>query len=235
MAYESQLKSDRAQLHRRLAASIQELDTESADENAALIAEHLETAGDLQAAYGWHMRAATWATNRDIGAARLSWERAQEIADALPTNHPNRAAMRIAPRALLCAHAYRLHVNISGGRFEELRQLCAEAGDKASLAIGMAGLVTEHLKPRPHAGGVAAGLRNHGAGRVGRQSHLDSPAVLRCHHEASNRRDRRGAALVADRHRSGWRRPARAGSLSYRRSRPRWHCAASPDAPLGVP
>ncbi len=41
----------------------------SADENAALIAEHLEAAGDLRTAYGWHMRAATWATNRDITAA----------------------------------------------------------------------------------------------------------------------------------------------------------------------
>ncbi len=71
MAYESQLKSDRAQLHRRLAAAIEQHDPDSADENAALIAEHLEAAGDLHAAYGWHMRAATWATNRDIAAARL--------------------------------------------------------------------------------------------------------------------------------------------------------------------
>jgi hypothetical protein len=30
------------------------------------------------------MRAAAWSVNRDIGAARLSWERAQKIADALP-------------------------------------------------------------------------------------------------------------------------------------------------------
>ena len=57
-----------------------------------LIAEHLEAAGDLHAAYGWHMRAATWATNRDIAAARLSWERARKIADALPADEPDRAA-----------------------------------------------------------------------------------------------------------------------------------------------
>ena len=29
-------------------------------------------------------------------------------------------------------------------RFDELRQLCAAAGDKASLAIAMAGLVMDH-------------------------------------------------------------------------------------------
>ena len=90
------------------------------------------------------MRAATWATNRDIAAARLSWERARKIADALPADDPDRAAMRIAPRTMLCGTAWRVHVNVAGDRFDELRQLCTAAGDKASLAIGMAGLVMDH-------------------------------------------------------------------------------------------
>jgi class 3 adenylate cyclase len=144
VAYESQLKSDRAELHRRVAAAIASRDPAAADENAALIAEHLEAAGDLHAAYAWHMRAATWATNRDISAARLSWERATRIADALPADDPNRTTMRIAPRTMLCGIAWRVHVNVAGDRFDELRQLCTAAGDKASLAIGMAGLVMDH-------------------------------------------------------------------------------------------
>jgi class 3 adenylate cyclase len=143
VAYESQLKSDRAELHRRVAAAIEARDPAVAEENAALIAEHLQAAGDLHAAYGWHMRAATWATNRDISAARLSWERAQAIADAMPTD-PNHAAMRITPRTMLCATAFRAHAQLTDARFQELRQLCAAAGDKASLAIGMAGLVMDH-------------------------------------------------------------------------------------------
>ena len=143
VAYESQLKSDRAELHRRLAAAIEAHSPASADENAALIAEHLEAAGDLHAAYGWHMRAATWATNRDIVAARQSWERAQRIADALPADDPHRAAMRIAPRFMLCATAWRVHEHVASARFEELRELCVTAGDKASLAIGMVGLVAD--------------------------------------------------------------------------------------------
>ena len=144
VAYESQLKSDRARLHRRLAAAIEAREPESADENAALIAEHLEAAGDLHAAYSWHMRAATWATNRDIAAARLSWERARKIADELPVEYPYRAALRIAPRTMLCGIAWRVHVNVAGPRFDELRQSCTAAGDKASLAIAMAGLVADH-------------------------------------------------------------------------------------------
>ncbi|MDT5047401.1 MAG: hypothetical protein QOG75_3275 [Mycobacterium sp.] len=144
VAYESQLKSDRAELHRRVAAAIESRDPAAAEENAALIAEHLQAAGDLHAAYGWHMRAATWATNRDIAAARLSWERAKEIGDALPAEDPDRAAMRIAPRTMLCGIAWRVHMNVAGDRFDELRELCAAAGDKASLAIAMAGLVMDH-------------------------------------------------------------------------------------------
>ena len=76
--------------------------------NAALIAEHLEAAGDLHAAFGWHMRAGEWSTNRDIFAAQTSWQRARQIADPLPADDPNRLAMRIAPRTLLCATAWRV-------------------------------------------------------------------------------------------------------------------------------
>ena len=36
-----------------------------------------------------------------------------------------------------------VHVNVAGDRFDELRELCTAAGDKASLAIGMAGLVMD--------------------------------------------------------------------------------------------
>ena len=144
VAYESQLKSDRAELHRRLAAAIEARDPTSVDENAALIAEHLEAAGDLHAAYGWHMRAATWSTNRDIGAARVSWERAREIADRLPDNdaRPHRDADRPAHHAvrnrLASQWQRRRH------RFRLNCGTCAtSAGDKSSLAIGMAGLMLE--------------------------------------------------------------------------------------------
>ena len=143
VAYESQLKFDRARLHRRLAAAIEAREPESAEQNAALIAEHLESAGDLHAAYGWHMRAATWATSRNIAAARLGWERARTIADALPAEDPNRAAMRIPPRTMLCATTYRVRTHGAGALFDELRQLCT-GEDKASLGIAMAGLVMDH-------------------------------------------------------------------------------------------
>jgi hypothetical protein len=144
VAYESQLKSDRAQWHRRLATAIQDRAPGSVEDNAALIAEHLEAAGEMRAAYGWHMRAGAWSTNRDLDAARLSWDRARRIADALPDDDPDQLSMRIAPRTMLCATDYQDRaLQETRGRFAELRELCSAAGDKVSLAIGMSGLATE--------------------------------------------------------------------------------------------
>src|SRR6185312_13455482 len=51
--------------------------------------------------------------------------------------------MRIAPRTMLCGIAWRVHVSVAGDHFDELRELCTAAGDKASMAIGMAGLVID--------------------------------------------------------------------------------------------
>ncbi len=141
VAYESQLKSDRAELHRRLAAAIEQREPESADENAALIAEHLEAAGDLHAAFNWHMRAGAWLTHRDMTAARSSWQRARQVADRLPDADADRAAMRIAPRTLLCATAWLAGGSMADTGFDELRELASAAGDKVSLAMAMSGWV----------------------------------------------------------------------------------------------
>jgi class 3 adenylate cyclase len=145
VAYESQLKSDRTELHRRAAAAIEQRSAGSLDENAVLIAEHLEAARDLHAAFSWHMRAGGWAAARDVVAAWASWERARQVADALPADDADRSAMRIAARAWLCGNAFRVHADISDGLFEELRELCTAAGDKPSLANGIAGLMIEQM------------------------------------------------------------------------------------------
>ena len=141
VAYETQLKSDRAELHRRLATAIEQRHPDSLEENAALIAEHFEASGDQRTAFGWHMRAGAWVQSRDIRAARISWERARTVADRLPTDDPGRASMRIAPRTLLCVNTVRVAGSIADTGFDELRDLCSAAGDTVSLAIGMAGLM----------------------------------------------------------------------------------------------
>jgi adenylate cyclase len=137
VAYESQLKSDRAQLHRRVAAAIEARG--SADENAALIAEHFEAAGDLNAAFQWHMRAATWSRFRDVVATQTSWVRARQVADRLPDESPNRLQMRIAPRTMIAGYSWRVSGRGADTGFDELHDLCTAAADQRSLATGLLG------------------------------------------------------------------------------------------------
>jgi adenylate cyclase len=124
VAYESQLKSWRNEVHRRLADAIEDRNPALADENAALIATHLEAAADLHESFSWHMRAGTWSNYRDIRAARMSWHRAAQVADRLPADDPDRASMRIAPRTLLCGSTWRAGLGVADTGFDELRDLC---------------------------------------------------------------------------------------------------------------
>ncbi|MDT5017968.1 MAG: hypothetical protein QOD39_4128, partial [Mycobacterium sp.] len=146
VAYEAQLKSDRAELHKRVAISVEQDSSGPVDERAALIAEHLEAAGDRHTAFDWHMRAGAWSNNRVVTAARASWERARKIADSLLGDDPTHLAMRIAPRSMLCGTGWRLNAVDAETLFEELRDLCALAGDKASLAIGISGPMTSAMQ-----------------------------------------------------------------------------------------
>jgi class 3 adenylate cyclase len=143
VAYESQLKTARAQLHRRLAAALEQRNATTADEIAVVIAGHLEAAGDIRDAFGWHMRAGNWFTNRDIGAARKSWRRAKDLADELSAEDPDRRWMRIAPRALLCGSTWRAGGSIADTGFDELRALCTRPEDQVALAMGMAGFQSQ--------------------------------------------------------------------------------------------
>jgi adenylate cyclase len=88
------------------------------------------------------MQAATWYGARDIPSARKSWQQALRVADRLPDDDPDRLAMRIAPRALLCGSTFQVGGTPADTGFDELRELTAAAGDKKSLAIGMAGHLT---------------------------------------------------------------------------------------------
>ena len=178
--------------------------TASADENAALIAEHLEAAGDLRAAYGWHMRAGAWSHRRDIARRHCELGARCRIADVLPADDPDRLAMRIAPRTLLCANGWRSHKPIAGKRFEELQDLCAAAGDKASVAIATAGLLGEHLMN----GRVAEASRLVSEYMVLIESIGDPTltvrlALLPIAVKILDRRDGRGAAVVRHGHRFG--------------------------------
>lgn len=141
VAYDSQLHATRARTHIRLAAAIQQHPTFS-DEKAAMVAAHLEAAGEVADAYRWHMRAAGWLRPRDLPAARAQWENARRIADRLPGDDPEVLAMRIAPRTMLMSTTLYVRDDLAtDDTYRELYDLCTTSGDATSLAIGMAGRI----------------------------------------------------------------------------------------------
>ena len=142
VAYESQLSVNREQTHRTLATAIEARDRSAADENAALIATHLEAAGELAESCRWHLRAAEWLRPRDLPAARAQWEDARRIADELPDDHDDVISLRIAPRTMLISTT--LYAGSGADideRYREFRDLTTQTGDLTSLAIATAGLI----------------------------------------------------------------------------------------------
>jgi adenylate cyclase len=162
VAYDTQLSATRARTHRRLAGAIQEVDPTGIEDNAALIGTHLEAAGDLEAAHGWHIRAAERLQTRDMVAARTSWERARRVADRLPDEHDGITALRAAPRAMLAWTDWLVGADPDADTcHEELRALTTQSGDALSLAVGIAGrmtaLCTNYARPA-EAAALAADL-----------------------------------------------------------------------------
>lgn len=150
VAYESQLSATRTQAHRRLAAAIEARDPAGVDENAALIASHLEAAGEIADAYRWHVRAAEWLRGRDLPAARAQWLSARQLADRLPDGHDDVIAMRIAPRTMLISTESFVGTDADADeQYRELRELTVQAGDLRSLAIASAGRIMILLMQSP--------------------------------------------------------------------------------------
>ena len=141
VAYESQLNAARSDMHRRVAAAIEGAGAGSTGQKAALIAGHLQSAGELRAAFDWHMRAGGWLLTRDRLGAWSSWQRARAVADELPEGNPERAALQTTVLTRLCSEVWKIGGALEDAGFGQLRRLCSESGDYRSLAIGLAGMV----------------------------------------------------------------------------------------------
>ena len=139
VAYESQLKSDRAQWHRRLAAAIQE--REPGVGGGERGADRRTSGGRRRSARRvWLAHARRRVVDQPRSSPRpgsVGSGHAGSPTRCLPTTPTScRCASPPAPCCVppTCKPA---SVQESQGRFAELRELCSAAGDKVSLAIGM--------------------------------------------------------------------------------------------------
>jgi adenylate cyclase len=134
VAYRSHLGAHRARLHGRVAVAFQELYLDKLDERAALVAHHLEQAGETLEAARWHCRAARWAGNDHAGALR-HWHRARTLLATMPESQE---VIRL--RLDCCAQILGLFYLLGAPKdeavivFNEGREIADPAGDVRTLA-----------------------------------------------------------------------------------------------------
>ena len=136
VARQSQLSSDRAATHARIAEGLQRTAPERLDEQAAAIARHYEEGRMGLEAAQWHARAAGWAGLSNPEVAREHWMQVRALDEQLPDDDEG-DALRTGARVLALVIGWRI-----GADLEEAREICDEAvalaerrGDSASLAI----------------------------------------------------------------------------------------------------
>jgi adenylate cyclase len=136
IAYGSQLAQARARVHTAVAMGLQTTDPERADENAGLIAQHFERAGDAMKAAEWHLRAIGWAGLRDPMA---SIRHALQIVD-LDADIPNDAdgdMARLSARLYVTAMGWRVGADpaITRKAFDEGVLIAERTGNTMVLAL----------------------------------------------------------------------------------------------------
>ncbi|MGI9084169.1 MAG: adenylate/guanylate cyclase domain-containing protein [Aeromicrobium sp.] len=107
VAYGSQLAQARARAHNAVAMGLQATDPERVDENAGLIAQHFERAGDAMQAAQWHLRAIGWAGLRDPMASIRHALQIVDLDAGLPGD-PDGDAMRLTARLYVATMGWRV-------------------------------------------------------------------------------------------------------------------------------
>jgi class 3 adenylate cyclase/tetratricopeptide (TPR) repeat protein len=153
VAYNSQLGGRRAAVHRRVAEALQELHPDKLDERAALLAQHLEAAGDPLEAARWSARAAAWAGLSDIAEALRHWRKVSELVETLPDSAES-GALALGARVARLHYGWRLGISEqeATAHYEAGKELAERTGDAVNLLLitaayanvrGLAGHVEE--------------------------------------------------------------------------------------------
>jgi tetratricopeptide (TPR) repeat protein len=121
VALRSQLSARRRAVHKRAALAREHIHAERADEHAALIAHHWESAGERRRAAGWHRRAAVWAGVNHAPESLEHWRRVRDLIGSHPADAGARELAAEARGQLIMA------IGRMGGESDEADRLFAEA------------------------------------------------------------------------------------------------------------
>ncbi len=136
VALASQLQERRRRLHAAVARVIEAAHADDLDQQASLLAQHWEEAGDIAQAIRWHRRAAEWAGLKDITAALYHWGRVRALARQVGDTAESTALTIEACSRTLALGGWRAggSVAVWSETFEEGCAAAERAGDLAALA-----------------------------------------------------------------------------------------------------
>jgi len=136
VSYGTQLATRRAVTHAAAAQAMIELESERLDEQAALVARHLEVGGETLEAARWFARAAHWAGHtRPQDALRL-WQQVTALTDQLEDGEETRA-LAISSRMLQLEYAWRLGMDReqADALARQATEIAEQIGDAHALAL----------------------------------------------------------------------------------------------------
>ena len=136
VAYGSQLGPARARAHTAVAIGLQATDPERLDENAGLIAQHYERAGDGMQAAQWHLKAISWSGLRDpMSSIRLALQ-VVELDPMLP-NDSEGDMVRLTARLYVTTMGWRVGADpaVTRQAYEEGLVIAERMGDDTFLTL----------------------------------------------------------------------------------------------------
>jgi class 3 adenylate cyclase/tetratricopeptide (TPR) repeat protein len=136
VAYRSLMNERRRSLHAAIAAGIAELTKDRGDEQAGLLAYHLEQSGQNLAAAQQHVRAAIWIGANDSTQALRNWKKVRELLMDQPSSQMINY-LRMLSSGQIVNFGWREGISASDSKvyFDEARELAVAAGDMRANAL----------------------------------------------------------------------------------------------------
>jgi class 3 adenylate cyclase/tetratricopeptide (TPR) repeat protein len=136
VAYRSLLHERRRELHSKVAQAIETVFKDRADERAALLAYHLEQAGENLKAAQQNIRSAVWIGTNDPNQAMRTWKKVRELLSNLPSSQPI-DYLKMMASGQIVNFGWREGISADDARiyFEEAKQLAVALGDVRANAL----------------------------------------------------------------------------------------------------
>jgi tetratricopeptide (TPR) repeat protein len=136
VTYRSLLHERRRELHSKVAQAIESVFKDHADERAALLAYHLEQAGENLKAAQQNMRSAVWIGTNDPNQAMRTWKKVRELLSNLPPSQPI-SYLKMMAAGQIVNFGWREGISAQDALvyFEEAKQLAVALGDVRANAL----------------------------------------------------------------------------------------------------